>query len=53
MRGRSLMRGGGDGGWEARRQPAKQERLKERQSRQTGGYASTSHIRGVQCKVDA
>ncbi len=35
--------------WRRRmQQPAKQERLKERQSRQTGGYAKTSHIRGAQ-----
>jgi hypothetical protein len=53
MRGSGSMRGKGASGWEATRQPAKQERLKERQSWQTGGYATTSHIRGVQQEADA
>jgi hypothetical protein len=47
------MRGGGTGGWEAMQQLAKQERLGERQSRQMGGYATTSQIIGVQQEADA
>ncbi len=52
MRGGGSMRGGGAVGWEAMRQPAKKERLDERQSRQMGGYATTSQIRGAHRKFD-
>jgi hypothetical protein len=34
-------------------QPAKQEILNEKQSRQTGGYVTTSHIKGVHQEADA
>jgi hypothetical protein len=53
MRGGGSMRGEGAGGWEAMRQPAEQERLDERQNRQTGGYTTTSQIRGAQQEADA
>ncbi len=51
--GGGLMRGGGAGGWEATRQPAKQEMLDKKQSRQMGGYTTTSHIRGAHQEADA
>jgi hypothetical protein len=42
------MRDIGTGRQEATGKPAKQERLDKRQSRQMGGYATTSQIRGTQ-----
>jgi hypothetical protein len=50
--GSGSIRGGGAGRQEATQQPAKQERLYERQSRQMGGYTTTSQIRVVPQEVD-
>ncbi len=51
--GGGLMSGGGAGGRETTQQSAERERLDERQSRKTGGYATTSQIRGAQKEADA
>ncbi len=52
-RGGGSIRGRGTSAWEAMPQPAKQERLNKRQSWQTGGYTTTSQIRGVLQEADA